>query len=117
MSEEEFSRKYQAVVLGATGATGKALVRELLIADKWNKVTTIGRRAVADDVFSDIPNASSKLEQIVTDTDAHQFDLSGLVGWLALCTLGFCLYSHTRTLCKKRAESDCFLRASSCKYL
>eukprot|EP01111_Echinosteliopsis_oligospora_P011486 TRINITY_DN3807_c0_g1_i1.p1 TRINITY_DN3807_c0_g1~~TRINITY_DN3807_c0_g1_i1.p1 ORF type:complete len:271 (-),score=75.70 TRINITY_DN3807_c0_g1_i1:468-1280(-) len=67
-------RKYNAVVLGATGATGKALVRELLQAEKWDKITTIGRRAVKDDVFSDISDASSRLHQIVTDTDKNQYN-------------------------------------------
>eukprot|EP00026_Physarum_polycephalum_P015936 Phypoly_transcript_16741.p1 GENE.Phypoly_transcript_16741~~Phypoly_transcript_16741.p1 ORF type:complete len:256 (+),score=44.59 Phypoly_transcript_16741:31-798(+) len=34
---------HSAVVLGASGATGKALVKELLVNPKWTKVTTIGR--------------------------------------------------------------------------
>ncbi len=37
-----------AVVLGATGATGKALVKDLLASDKWTRVTTIGRSPLGD---------------------------------------------------------------------
>ncbi len=39
---------FSAVVLGATGATGKALVKDLLTSDKWLRVTTIGRSPLGD---------------------------------------------------------------------
>jgi oxidoreductase len=57
-----------AVVLGATGATGRELVGQLLSSGKWSKVATVGRRAV------EVPEAykgytPEKLQQHVVNMD------------------------------------------------
>lgn len=57
------SQMLTAVVFGATGATGTALVNSLL-ESSFKRVVTIGRRAV-DSRW--LPSDASKLEQIVID--------------------------------------------------
>ncbi|KAI9284921.1 hypothetical protein BC943DRAFT_337825 [Umbelopsis sp. AD052] len=55
----------KALILGATGAVGKTLLREVLLADTYKSVTTIGRREVKLD--DSIPQ--SKLVQKIVDFD------------------------------------------------
>eukprot|EP01027_Heterolobosea_sp_BB2_P007915 GEZU01011759.1.p1 GENE.GEZU01011759.1~~GEZU01011759.1.p1 ORF type:complete len:215 (+),score=66.84 GEZU01011759.1:67-711(+) len=59
---------FSALVVGATGATGRALVRELLRSGKWASVTTIGRRE-----FQYLPSPTEeqtrKLKQVIVDFD------------------------------------------------
>ena len=38
--------KKKAIIIGATGATGKKLLRQLLDSDHWDGVTTVTRRPV-----------------------------------------------------------------------
>lgn len=42
-----------AIVLGATGATGRQVVAQLLESKEWGKVTTIGRRELPDEPKSE----------------------------------------------------------------
>eukprot|EP00301_Raphidiophrys_heterophryoidea_P011898 c18141_g1_i1.p1 GENE.c18141_g1_i1~~c18141_g1_i1.p1 ORF type:complete len:272 (-),score=52.55 c18141_g1_i1:100-813(-) len=51
----------RAVIVGATGSTGKHVLSQLLASDKWTKVTSVTRRKI------DIENP--KLTQIVSDFD------------------------------------------------
>eukprot|EP01116_Phalansterium_solitarium_P009017 TRINITY_DN23009_c0_g1_i1.p1 TRINITY_DN23009_c0_g1~~TRINITY_DN23009_c0_g1_i1.p1 ORF type:complete len:233 (-),score=57.03 TRINITY_DN23009_c0_g1_i1:65-763(-) len=56
----------RAVVVGATGATGKALVGQLLQDERYSRVTTIGRRPVPTEELSD---KAGKLVQHTVDMD------------------------------------------------
>lgn len=49
-----------ALILGATGATGRLLLRELLANDQWSKVGEYGRRVTPE---ADLPQNRGKLEQ------------------------------------------------------
>ncbi|KAG1874414.1 hypothetical protein F4604DRAFT_1764655 [Suillus subluteus] len=49
-----------ALILGATGATGKHLLRELLSSDQWSKVGEYSRRVTPE---ADLPQNRGKLEQ------------------------------------------------------
>ncbi|KAG2093142.1 uncharacterized protein F5147DRAFT_425111 [Suillus discolor] len=49
-----------ALILGATGATGRHLLRELLANDQWSKVGEYGRRVTPE---ADLPQNRGKLEQ------------------------------------------------------
>ncbi|KAG1801731.1 uncharacterized protein BJ212DRAFT_1286450 [Suillus subaureus] len=49
-----------ALILGATGATGRHLLRELLSNDQWSKVGEYGRRVTPE---ADLPENRGKLEQ------------------------------------------------------
>ena len=37
-----------AIVIGGTGATGRQLIKQLLISEKWEQITSIGRKPVLD---------------------------------------------------------------------
>lgn len=55
---------YQAIVMGATGAVGRALVATLLASPRCGRVTSLGRRTT--DLF-DHATGREKLSQIVVD--------------------------------------------------
>ena len=57
----------KAVVIGGTGATGQHLIKQLLLNDKWEQITSIGRKPVLNGEKHD------KLQDIVLET---LFDLS-----------------------------------------
>ena len=57
----------KAIVIGGTGATGRQLIRQLLVNDKWEQITSIGRKPVLDGEKHD------KLQDIVLE---NLFDLS-----------------------------------------
>jgi len=57
----------KAIVIGGTGATGRQLIRLLLANDKWEQITSIGRKPVLDGEKHD------KLQDIVLE---NLFDLS-----------------------------------------
>ena len=57
----------KAIVIGGTGATGRQLIRQLLKSDKWEQITSIGRKPVLDGKKND------KLKDIVLES---LFDLS-----------------------------------------
>src|SRR5881394_2351296 len=70
-----------AIVIGATGAVGSSLVRELIASERWNRIVILARRPV--DLFAD----TSKL-------DIHVIDLSDLAAEAANaargCDAAFC---------------------------
>ncbi|KAG1738967.1 hypothetical protein EDB19DRAFT_1909016 [Suillus lakei] len=53
-----------ALIFGATGATGRQLLRELLSSDDWSKVGEYGRRVTPE---ADLPQNRGKLEQKTID--------------------------------------------------
>ena len=57
----------KAIVIGGTGATGRKLIKQLLISDKWEQITSIGRKPVLNGQSHD------KLQDIVLET---LYDLS-----------------------------------------
>ena len=57
----------KAIVIGGTGATGRQLIRQLLANDKWEQITSIGRKPVLNGEKHD------KLQDIVLE---NLFDLS-----------------------------------------
>ena len=72
---------YRAVVIGATGAVGTALVRELQLSSACSEVVALTRRSIAGDAAGD------KLRVHVVDFDR----LEDLTGELAIgCTVAFC---------------------------
>jgi uncharacterized protein YbjT (DUF2867 family) len=77
----------RAIVIGATGAVGSALVRELLASSHWASVTTVGRR-VSDD-FTAAPGAT-RLAQHRIDLDRIEGEVAELARGCdaAFCTLG-----------------------------
>jgi len=66
------NQKYSAVILGATGAVGSALVRELLLSNSCERVTAIIRRNIPDDspcFMQLLPENRAKLVQHVVDIE------------------------------------------------
>ena len=57
----------KAIVIGGTGATGRQLIKQLLANDKWEQITSIGRKPVLNGKSHD------KLQDIVLET---LYDLS-----------------------------------------
>ena len=57
----------KAIVIGGTGATGQQLIKQLLANDKWEQITSIGRKPVLNGKSHD------KLQDIVLET---LYDLS-----------------------------------------
>ena len=84
-----------AVVLGATGAVGAALVRELLQSERWATVTTFGRRA-PEALLETIEAARrSRVRSHVVDMSSLEADVErilvaagGAAGSAGFCTLG-----------------------------
>lgn len=94
MSAGAHRQPRHAVVLGATGAVGSALVRELLASDAWASVSIIVRRPTRQ--FADLPG-SAKLSEQLLDLGRLESDVSGelalrrdaqLGAVAAFCTLG-----------------------------
>ena len=56
------SNKKKAVLIGATGATGKQLLRQLLDSDQWERVTSVSRRPVLNG------KGHEKLNEIVVES-------------------------------------------------
>ena len=56
------TKKKKAILIGATGATGKQLLRQLLDSDHWDGITTITRRPVLDG------QGHGKLHEVVIDS-------------------------------------------------
>ncbi|KAG2111103.1 hypothetical protein DEU56DRAFT_920106 [Suillus clintonianus] len=62
-----------ALILGATGATGKHLLRELLSHNEWSKVGEYSRRVTPE---ADLPQNRGKLEQKTIDFE--NLEVAGL---------------------------------------
>ena len=84
-----------AVVLGATGAVGSALLGDLVRSDRWETVTTFGRRA-PDRVlggFDERQRARVRSHVIAMESlEEEVYRLlraaGGAAGWAGFCTLG-----------------------------
>ena len=59
--------KKKAIVIGGTGATGRQLIKQLLISEKWEQITSIGRKPVLNG------QSHEKLQDIVLES---LYDLS-----------------------------------------
>ena len=55
------ANKKKAILIGATGATGKHLLRQLLDNNQWDQVTCVSRRSVLDGESHD------KLNEVIVD--------------------------------------------------
>ena len=75
---------YRAVVVGATGAVGSALVRELLTAPQCEAVTILTRREV--DVFAGADGVSRLVQHVV---DMHDLE-AGAAEAARGCDVAFC---------------------------
>ncbi len=90
MDEEKFkspimiSEKPSAVVLGATGAVGGNVVRELLRSSVFGRITTLTRRPL--DLPEAIPERVTQCITDVFDPTAYESFLAG--NTVAFCTLG-----------------------------
>ena len=56
------SDKKKAVMIGATGATGKQLLRQLIDSDQWVKITSVSRKPVLNG------KGHEKLNEIVIES-------------------------------------------------
>lgn len=59
--------KRTALIVGATGAVGKHVLRELLESDRYSRVAEIGRRITSADALSNVQYPREKLEQRTVD--------------------------------------------------
>jgi nucleoside-diphosphate-sugar epimerase len=55
-------KKLHGLVIGATGATGTQVLQQLLASARWEKVTSIGRRSVGDELLSEVADRSKLVE-------------------------------------------------------
>lgn len=63
------SEKFHALVLGATGLVGKALVSQLLVDERYETVTCLLRKPLSRQLFN---NPGNKLQPIVIDFERLQ---------------------------------------------
>ncbi|HBL28157.1 MAG TPA: hypothetical protein DD490_15090 [Acidobacteria bacterium] len=77
---------YRALVIGATGAVGSALVRELLASPRCAAVTTLARRRVA--MFEGLPG-QEKLQQVVFDMSRPE-EIEREAAMVPGCDAAFC---------------------------
>lgn len=87
--------RLHAVLLGATGAVGSALLGDLLASDRWGTVVVLGRRA-PDALLAGLrPAERARVRVHVVAMDALEAETEralradgGADGWAAFCTLG-----------------------------
>lgn len=78
---------YRAVVIGATGAVGSALVRELLASTACLQVTALARRPVEQ--FNGLPGREQLRVEVIDLRDIEAATHAGASGYeLAFCTMG-----------------------------
>ena len=70
----------KAIIIGATGATGKSLVEQLLLDDKYTEIVTLVRRTSG--------NEHPKLKEYVVNFDHLKDDRDLIVGDVAFSCLG-----------------------------
>ncbi|KAJ0056725.1 hypothetical protein NL108_012758 [Boleophthalmus pectinirostris] len=98
--EEEFRKqKRSCFVLGASGETGKVLLKELLQRNIFNKITVIGRRRLP--LQDDEENAGRVVQEVV-DFEALDSHSSVFQGH----DVGFCCLGTTRA----KAGAEMFVR-------
>jgi uncharacterized protein YbjT (DUF2867 family) len=84
MNERTAARSYRAVVAGATGAVGGALVRELIASEACTEVVTIARRRVNG--FPDSPKLTPHVVDFTFLKDETRDVAAGCD--VAFCTIG-----------------------------
>ena len=72
----KIGEKKKAIIIGATGATGKNLLRQLLDSDQWDGVTTVTRRHVLggeghDKLYEVIIDSFKDLSSTKDDWNGH----------------------------------------------
>jgi uncharacterized protein YbjT (DUF2867 family) len=78
---------YRAVVVGATGAVGSALVRELLASPRCEEVTALTRRPV--EIFAGLPGYGKLRQRVIDMSDLEQETAEAARGYtMAFCTMG-----------------------------
>ena len=74
--------KNTAVIIGATGAVGKEILKEILVDDFYNKVYILGRQSIGE--LAD----EERLTKIIVDFENLNFDTSILENADVLASLG-----------------------------
>lgn len=78
---------YRAIVVGATGAVGSALVRELLGSPHCEEVTALTRRAVES--FAGLPGHDKLRQHVIDMNDLERETAEAARGYAtAFCTMG-----------------------------
>lgn len=99
--------KMKAVVVGGTGAIGREVVSQLLVAGKWGEVVTVGRREVTLlDGYTDTSKHTGQLTQVVVDMDKLEEDPSAKSAMEGAHTV-FCALGTTRGVA---GSADAFVK-------
>lgn len=86
---------FTAIVVGGTGATGRCLMRELLLSEKCASVTAILRGEVSDveGMWGAAGVLKGKLKQCVVNFDElgiYENEFKGFDEGFFLCKISFC---------------------------
>src|SRR6185369_16650082 len=77
---------YRAIVVGATGAVGSALVRELLASPHCEEVTALTRRKV--EIFAGLPGHGKLRQRVIDMNDLERETAEAARGYAtAFCTM------------------------------
>ncbi|MCQ6561692.1 NAD(P)H-binding protein [Paenibacillus mendelii] len=93
------SNGYRALLVGATGLVGSALLRQLLADKQCTQVTVLARRPLADAVSAEL---QGKLQVIIADFEQMEEALAGVEAEVVFCALG--------TTIKKARTQEAFRR-------
>ena len=80
-------QKLTAVVVGATGATGRQLVRKLCSEDRWLKVTAVTRRPPADGELFEGPTPEKLTVQVIKNLEAPESEAQIIEAWAGASVL------------------------------